>query len=89
MVTNLGRPRLGARLHLGNGVTLPLSGVRLILGTATSWGVARPFPFPSPNSRSATYWDRRHLGPGVALKGPIGDKSGTKNVTNAPKTAFF
>ena len=25
----------------------------------------------------------------MALKGPIGDKSGTKNVTNSPKRAFF
>ena len=25
----------------------------------------------------------------MTLKGPIGDKSGTKNVTNGPKTAFF
>ena len=25
----------------------------------------------------------------MALKGPIGDKSGTKNVANGPKRAFF
>ena len=40
LITNLGRPHIGARPHLGNGVTIPLSDVRLILGTATSWGMA-------------------------------------------------
>ena len=40
MVTDLGRPRIGARPHLGNGVTLTGSDVRLILGTSTSLGMA-------------------------------------------------